>query len=129
MDKIRLSESEWKIMSVLWENEPMTITQLTASLKDETGWSKSTVITFLKRMEEKGAIAYEQGKSAKNFYTVIKRENSVVSEAKSFLKRLYKGSIGLMVNSLINENALSDDEISELYDILEKAEKRKGEQK
>ena len=30
---------------------------------------------------------------------------------------------------LINENALSDDEISELYDILEKAEKRKGEQK
>lgn len=129
MDKIRLSESEWKIMSVLWENEPMTITQLTASLKDETGWSKSTVITFLKRMEEKGAIAYEQGKSAKNFYTVIKRENAVVSEAKSFLKRLYKGSIGLMVNSLINENALSDDEISELYDILEKAEKRKGEQK
>lgn len=124
-NKIKLSESEWKIMSVLWENEPMTITQLTAALKDETGWGKSTVITFLKRMEEKGAVRYEQGKSAKSFYTLIKRENVAVSETKSFLKRLYNGSLGLMVNSLIQQEALSDEDISELYDILKKAEENR----
>ncbi|MBQ8781871.1 MAG: BlaI/MecI/CopY family transcriptional regulator [Oscillospiraceae bacterium] len=124
-NKIKLSESEWKIMSVLWENEPMTITQLTAALKDETGWGKSTVITFLKRMEEKGAVQYEQGKSAKSFYTLIKRENVAVSETKSFLKRLYNGSLGLMVNSLIQQEALSDEDISELYDILKKAEENR----
>ena len=127
-NKIKLSESEWRIMSVLWDNEPMTITQLTAALKEETGWGKSTVITFLKRMEDKGAVAYEQGKTAKSFYTLIKRENVAVSETKSFLKRLYNGSIGLMVNSLIQQEALSDEDISELYNILKKAdENRKGE--
>lgn len=127
-NKIKLSESEWRIMSVLWDNEPMTITQLTAALKEETGWGKSTVITFLKRMEDKGAVAYEQGKTAKSFYTLIKRENVAVSETKSFLKRLYNGSLGLMVNSLIQQEALSDEDISELYDILKKAdENRKGE--
>ena len=127
-NKIKLSESEWKIMSVLWDNEPMTITQLTATLKDETGWGKSTIITFLKRMEDKGAVAYEQGKTAKSFYTLIKRENVAVSETKSFLKRLYNGSLGLMVNSLIQQEALSDEDISELYNILKKAdENRKGE--
>lgn len=128
--KIKLSESEWKIMSLLWEKEPMTITQLTAELREDTGWGKSTVITLLKRMEEKGAVSYVQGESAKNFFTVIKRENVAVSETKNFLKRLYNGSLGMMVNSLIQQEALSDEDISELYGILKEAEERKkgGEQ-
>ena len=127
-NKVKLSEAEWKIMSLLWENEPMTITQLTAALKNETGWGKSMVLTLLKRMEEKKAVSYEQGKTAKSFFSLIKRENVAVSETKSFLKRLYNGSLGLMVNSLIQQEALSDEDISELYNILKKAdENRKGE--
>ena len=44
----KLSESEWKILSALWEKEPQTIMQLTDTLRDSTGWSKNTVITLLK---------------------------------------------------------------------------------
>lgn len=125
-EKVRLSSSEWKIMSLLWENEPMTIMQITAALNNDTGWSKHTVITFLKRMEDKKAVSFEQIGNAKHYFTLIKREDVAVSETQSFLQRLYCGSIGMMVNSMINQNALSKEDIDELYDILKKAESAKN---
>ncbi|MGN0665385.1 MAG: BlaI/MecI/CopY family transcriptional regulator [Huintestinicola sp.] len=124
-DKVRLSTSEWKIISLLWENEPMTIMQITAALSNETGWTKNTVITFLKRMEDKKAVSFKHIGNAKHYYSLIKREDIAVSETQSFLQRIYRGSIGMMVNSMINQNALTKEDIDELYDILKKAESEK----
>lgn len=121
-EQIKLSSSEWKIISLLWENEPMTIMQITAALKDQTGWGKHTVITFLKRMEEKNAVSYVQEGNAKHYCSLIKREDVAASETHSFLQRIYRGSIGMMVNSMIQQKALSKEDIDELYDILKKAE-------
>ncbi len=124
-EKIKLSSSEWKIMSLLWESEPMTIMQITAALKDQTGWGKHTVITLLKRMEEKNAVSYVQQGNAKQYRSLIKREDVAVSETRSFLQRIYRGSIGMMVNSMIQQKALSKEDIDELYDILKEAEDKK----
>lgn len=121
-EKISLSESEWKIISKLWSMKSATIMQLTAELKEETDWGKSTVITLLKRMEAKKAVAYIQGERAKKYYAVLKREDAEIDETKSFLQRIYSGSIGLMVNSLIEQNALSKNDIQELQKILNNAE-------
>lgn len=118
----KLSESEWKILSALWEKEPQTIMQLTDTLRDSTGWSKNTVITLLKRMEDKQAVEYVQSGNAKNYYSVVKRKDVALEETQGLLKRIYNGSIGMMVNSLIKEKALTKEEISELYDILKSAE-------
>ena len=118
----KLSESEWKILSALWEKEPQAIMQLTDTLRDSTGWSKNTVITLLKRMEDKQAVEYVQSGNAKNYYSVVKRKDVALEETQGFLKRIYNGSIGMMVNSLIKEKALTKEEISELYDILKSAE-------
>lgn len=118
----KLSESEWKILSALWEKEPQTIMQLIDTLRDSTGWSKNTVITLLKRMEDKQAVEYVQSGNAKNYYSVVKRKDVALEETQGFLKRIYNGSIGMMVNSLIKEKALTKEEISELYDILKSAE-------
>ena len=52
--QVNLSDSEWKLMNRLWEQSPRTIMELTASLKEDTGWSKNTVITMLARLEAKG---------------------------------------------------------------------------
>lgn len=125
-EKIKLSSSEWKIISVLWEREEMTIMQITAALSDETGWTKHTVITLLKRMEAKNAVTFEQVGNAKHYSALIKREDVAVSETQSFLRRLFRGSIGMMVNSMIKQNALSKEDIDELYTILKKAESERN---
>ena len=59
--KIDLSNSEWKLMNRLWQTSPMTITELTAALREDTGWSKNTVITMLSRLEGKEAVRHEEG--------------------------------------------------------------------
>lgn len=122
MSKPKLSESEWKILGALWAAEPLTIMQLCAILKEETGWNKNTVITLLKRMEAKEAVAYDYRDGAKHYYSLLKREDVAVSETESFLKRIYEGSLGLMINSLVEQKALSKEDISQLYDILKRAE-------
>ena len=121
-EKINLSEAEWKIMLKLWSLEPITIMQLTASLKEETGWSKNTVITLLKRMEAKNAVAYVQGKRAKEYYAVLKHEDAQIVETRSFLRRIFNGSVGLMLNSMIEQNEISQDDLQEIQKILDRAE-------
>ena len=119
---VNLSDGEWKLMHVLWESPPHTITELVAALREETGWSKHTVISMLGRLEQKGAVRYEAGERAKRFYPVILRQEARREETKSFLSRLYGGSLGLMVHTLLDGQDVSQKEIEELYDILKKAE-------
>ena len=116
--KINLSDGEWKLMNCLWEQSPRTITALVAALKNDTGWTKHTIISMLSRMEAKGAIAFTQGERAKQYYPIISRENAAITETHSFLSKVYSGKIGLMLNAMIDQKALSKEELDELYSIL-----------
>lgn len=118
---IGLSNSEWNIMESLWESSPQTATQLIKAMEEKTGWAKSTTKTVLKRMEQKGYIAYHEGEKAREYYTVLKREEVVESETSSFLDRIYNGSLGLMVNTLVKKQDIPDEEMEELYKIIKEA--------
>ena len=119
--QINLSDSEWKLMNRLWDRTPMTITELTAAVKDDTGWSKNTVITMLSRLEAKGAVRHQEGGRAKRYSPTIPREDAALSETESFLSKVYGGSLGLMVSNLVESRALTEADIAELSAILEKA--------
>lgn len=119
---IKLSEAEWKVISALWEEAPQTIMQLTHRLQESTSWTKHTVMTFLRRMEEKGAVHYEEGGKAKQYYPDIRQEDAVIQETEDFLEKVFQGKLGLMLNTMVEQKALSKEEIAELYEILRKAE-------
>ena len=123
---IKLSEAEWKVMNVLWEEAPQTIMQLTHRFQETTGWTKHTIMTFLKRMEDKGAVYYENGTRAKLYYPKIERQEAVLQETEEFLERVFDGRMGLMLNTMVEQKALSGKEISELYEILRQAEEARG---
>ena len=122
---ISLSNSEWRIMENLWEETPKTATQLIRVMGTETGWAKSTTKTILKRMEQKGYIAYREGVKAREYYPLLKREEIVETETSNFINRLYNGSLGLMVNTLVKKQGLSDEDIEELYRIIQEARERR----
>lgn len=119
---IKLSESEWKVMNLLWEEAPRTIMQITNHFKGSTDWTKHTVMTFLRRMEEKGAVHFEEGERAKLYYPDIEKTDAVLQETEEFLDKVFGGRMGLMLNTMVEKKALSKDEITELYEILKKAE-------
>lgn len=123
--EISLSNSEWYIMENLWESSPKTATQLIKAMETETGWAKSTTKTVLRRMEQKGCIAYTEGAKAREYYPLINREEVVELETSSFLNRIYNGSLGLLVNTLVKKQDISDNEMEELYNIIKEARERK----
>lgn len=122
---VSLSDGEWKIMNQLWERES-TITELKNELGSETGWDKHIVITMLSRMEKKGAVAHREGGRAKIFYPLVTREEVSMQETRGFLQKVYRGSLGMMVNAMVEDQALSEEEIQELYGILEQAGKSRA---
>lgn len=122
---VMLQPSEWIIMDKLWESSPKTIMQLYHELKEEPGWSKSTVNTLLRRMVQKEIIFYEEGAKAKQYYPKVNRDDAAITETESLLERVYKGSVSMMLNTLIRNNNLTNDDIDELYAILEKASTEK----
>ncbi|MBR1598476.1 MAG: BlaI/MecI/CopY family transcriptional regulator [Lachnospiraceae bacterium] len=121
MDK--LSDAEWKILDLLWKNGPMTLMEITHALEDETHWKRTTIVSFLKRMEAKGAIYHIEGERAKMFYPKEKQSEETLKETRSFLDKVFRGNVGLMLSNMIEQDALSEQEIEELTEILKGAEK------
>lgn len=119
--KTELSDGEWTLMKALWEDAPMTITQLTAAMKDSTGWSKHTIISMLSRMEAKGAVRYQSNGRAKLYSPVLEREDAVKRETSHFMDKVFDGRMGVMLNAMMDSRPLTQADLDELSAILEKA--------
>ena len=89
------------------------------------GWSRSTTLTLLGRLEHKGALeSVLAEKGPKVFSPVLGREDAALGETKDFLGRVYQGSLSLMVSALTKKQALSREEMDELYELLKGLEER-----
>jgi BlaI family penicillinase repressor len=108
-------------MECLWEKSPRTAREITEALTRQVGWSRSTVLTLLYRMEDKHQIRCCSQDSVKTDSPILPREEAVLDETQSFLDRVYRGSISMMVSAFTRKQPLSPKEIEELYAILEEA--------
>ncbi|WP_294534843.1 BlaI/MecI/CopY family transcriptional regulator [uncultured Pseudoflavonifractor sp.] len=121
MERVNLSAGEWRVMEELWK-APATLMELVRALGESAGWAKSTVSTVVRRMEDKGLIRAEQEGRAKVFYPAIAREEAAAAETESLLSRVYHGSVGLMVSTLLQNRRISREELKELQMLLEQGE-------
>lgn len=122
---LTLTEAEWTVMECLWEKSPRTGRETVAWLDQKMGWTRSTVLTMLRRLEAKGAVAGDTEGELKTFRPLIAREDVAVRETENLLDRAYKGSLSLLVSSLTKKQSLPQNEIDELYAILREMEGRK----
>ena len=119
---ISLTEAEWTVMECLWEKSPRTGRETVAWLDQKMGWTRSTTLTMLRRLEAKGAVAGDTEGELKTFRPLIAREDVAVRETENLLDRAYKGSLSLLVSSLTKKQSLPQNEIDELYAILREME-------
>jgi len=119
---MNLTDMEWNVMEMLWEKGSATGREATEWLENQLGWSRSTTLTHLRRMEAKGAVGSSMDGGLKTFRPLISRENAAIAETEDFLSRVYKGSLSMMVSSFTRKQTLSKEEISQLYEILDSME-------
>lgn len=117
----QISEAEYEVMKIVWKNAPVSTNEVTETLTSTTDWSPKTIQTMLKRLVNKGALTYV--KEGRVFvYTPLVEEDEYISQkSSSFLSRYYDGELTSMVSAYLENDRLSDDEISELRSLLDRS--------
>lgn len=124
MEHIPLTDAEWKLMIKLWENHPQTMMELTRSLQSETGWTKHTVITMLKRMNAKGTVLIDETGPVKKYSPAVSRERVAREQTQTLLGRLFGGKPSVLVSELISQGQIDEEELAALRVILQNAAKK-----
>lgn len=111
----RLPEAELKIMKALWSlGRPATTACLTAALSGNKDWAPQTVLTMLRRLENKGFLTSEKGSKGMEFTPVVGEDEYLRFESGNFLETYHKNSLLGMLNALYDGKAIGDDDINEL---------------
>ena len=121
-DLYSLTPSEWILMECLWEHSPCTGREAVEDLRLRAGWSRSTTLTMLRRMTEKGLITCDEAGSVLQYSPLVNRDVAVQRETGSFLNRVYKGSVSMLISAMAKEQKLTEKELEELRQILRQAE-------
>lgn len=119
----KISDSEWEIMKIIWVTNPCTSNEIVDKLSKSSDWKPKTIKTLINRLVKKGALSYEidsNDKKTYHYFPIISKDKCVMTESKMFLKRVFNGSLNIMMANFINESSLSEDEIEELKNILDK---------
>ncbi|AET66209.1 putative transcriptional regulator [Desulfosporosinus orientis DSM 765] len=115
----RISDAEWQVMKVLWEKSPLTASIIVEYLKLETSWSPKTIQTLIARLVKKGALGVNKGVSLNQYYPLVSQEECMREETDSFLKKVYGGSLHLLIANFVKNENLSSKEIQELKNLLD----------
>lgn len=117
--EINISESEWIVMEYLWSNPLVTITQIRKALS-YNGWSDSTIKTLVRRLVSKKVVAINDEEATFRYYPLISQQECRLKETKSFINRVYDGSVSMLVTNLATDSNLTDKETEELLTLIEK---------
>lgn len=116
----QISEAEFEVMKVLWELNCATSSQIVDRLSKIKKWNPKTVHTLISRLVAKGAVKAERKTNKAFLYSPIINENEFRAHAsESFLRKVFDGSLSLLIASFIKEQKLSKQEIENLKKILE----------
>ena len=111
--KTTISDSEWKIMKLLWRKSPQPAYDLAKNLTEEN-MSQRMVKTLLNRLLQKGILKFEQYKNLYLYSPAVSEKECVKAESASFLRRVFDGSVSTMMVHFTEHEKLSKKEIQEL---------------
>ena len=120
--QLSISESEWRVMKIIWNDCPQTLPEILDRLK-ETGWSKTTIQTYLSRLVKKGALSTKRQGKGYLYYPAVSESDCQLAESRSFLSRVYDGSLSRMVMGFVKSGELSQEELNELKSLIDQPEK------
>lgn len=118
-ENIKISDAEWVVIKVLWEHPLLTSTMIIEKLSSTTDWKPKTIHSLIDRLVKKGAIGINKDDSQFRYYPLVEKEDCVMEESKSFIKKVYNGSLNLMVSNFIKSGEISENEIEDLRKLLD----------
>lgn len=118
----RLPDSELAVMMVLWkQKEELGTGRIVELLEKEKGWTRSTTQVLLTRLEEKGFLVCEKKGRLKYYKVIVEEKTYRRNETKKFVEHFYHASYKNLIASLVEDHALSEEDIDELTEMIRKS--------
>src|SRR5690606_16929294 len=115
--EIVLYDRELEVMEVLWERGSATVAEVREALADEMAYT--TVLTVLRRLEEKGYVSHEEEGRAHRYLPLVERREARESALERLTRRLFQGSPELLLTHLVSHRKLSEGELRRLREFVE----------
>ncbi len=119
------SASEWLIMEVLWESvEPLTSLEVLDRLKEKSDMTLRMVRVLMNRLSRKGLLGFtvdENDARVYHYHAIKSKEECLNEKSRRFVNRYFSGSRTSAVAALLQGITLTDEQIKELEEILEKS--------
>lgn len=114
----KLFDGEFKLMELVWEKEPVSAKELSVIAAERIGWNKNTTYTILKKLVAKEVICRRE--PGFMCTSLIKKEEVRKAETEGLIDKLYHGSKKAFFSALLEDKTLSESELDELRELLEK---------
>lgn len=122
--EIVLYDRELEVMQVLWERGSATVAEVRDALEDEMAYT--TVLTVLRRLEEKGYVSHEEEGRAHRYLPAIERQAARESALERLVSRLFHGSPEALLTHLVSSRKLSAEERRRLRELVEDPDAKEG---
>lgn len=123
MSTPKISDAEWQVMKVIWGSKYCTAREIVDKISKTINWQPNTIRTLINRLLKKKIINYkidEKDNKTYHYFALVSESECIKVESESFLKRVFNGSLNVMLENFINESKLSEEEIDRLKQILDK---------
>ena len=115
----RISEAEWQIMQVFWSFPNLTADELIDKLEGKVTWNAYTIRTLINRLLKKKALKFRIEGRKYRYWPAVSQKRYVKQERRSFVQRVYGGTVTPMLAAFIEEARFSPEEIQELKRMLD----------
>ena len=118
MKDLKLAESEYKFMKIVWDNQPLSSANLVKLCAETLGWKKSTTYTVLKRLGEKEIVKNENS----NITPLVTQKEVQLYESNSVVNRSFDGSLPTFIAAFMEGKKLSREEAERIKQMIENFE-------
>ncbi len=116
--EIKVSDAELQLLQLLWEDSPLSATDVAQRVPATLGWSLTTVKTLLSRLVGKGAVAAEAEGRRFLYRPAVDRETIAARQADRLVDRLFGGRVSPLVAQLAEQRALDPEDLAELEKLV-----------
>ncbi|WP_337190939.1 BlaI/MecI/CopY family transcriptional regulator [Qipengyuania algicida] len=113
-----ISEAEHAVMEALWDQSPLSASDVFDRVCRERDWTMPTVKTLLSRLVNKGAVSTEPDGRRFLYSPAIARSDYVGQESKRLVDRLFGGRPASLFAQLAENEALDDNDLAEIEKLL-----------
>lgn len=122
MEVPKIFESEYRFCLILWEHEPMTTTELVRLCREKLEWKRTTTYTVIKRLCERGVLRNDGGVVT----TLVSKDQAQAAELDELVEKKFEGSIPAFVAAFGRRQKLSQEDIQQMQQLIDRYRKGEG---